>query len=154
MEGYFSDVALFQKPLVEEGIESYQFVEYRPSSTLSEGSSFEFHIPGSGALYTDWSTSRLVLKVRMVQADGSPPPNPNTGAPVNLTLQSLFRQVDVLVGGKNITSEDGINYPYKAIMDISLFFGMGIKESELQFEMYFKDVAQMDAIPPGNNNGV
>ena len=47
MEGYSSDVALFQKPLVEEGIESYQFVEYRPSSTLSEGSSFEFHIPGS-----------------------------------------------------------------------------------------------------------
>ena len=95
MEGYSSDVALFQKSLVEEGIESYQFVEYRPSSTLSEGSSFEFHIPGSGAR----STTRLVLKVRMVQADGSPPPSPNTGAPVNLTLQSLFRQVDVLVGG-------------------------------------------------------
>ena len=154
MEGYSSDVALFQKPLVEEGIESYQFVEYRPSSTLSEGSSFEFHIPGSGALYTDWSTTRLVLKVRMLQADGSPPPNPNTGAPVNLTLQSLFRQVDVLVGGKNITSEVGINYPYKAIMDIILFFGMGVKESELQSEMYFKDTGSMDAVPPGNNSGL
>ena len=154
MEGYSSDVALFQKPLVEEGIESYQFVEYRPSSTLTEGSSFEFHIPGSGALYTDWSTTRLVLKVRMLQADGSAPPNPNTGAPVNLTLQSLFRQVDVLVGGKNITSEVGINYPYKAIMDIILFFGMGVKESELQSEMYFKDTAEMDAVPPGNNSGL
>ena len=120
MEGYSSDIALFQKPLVEEGIESYQFVEYRPSST--EGSSFEFHIPGSGALYTDWTTTRLVLKVGMAQADGSSPPTPNTGAPVNLTLQSLFRQVDVLVGGKNITSEVGINYPYKAIMDIFFFF--------------------------------
>ena len=152
MEGYSSDVALFQKPLVEEGIESYQVVEYRPSSTLSEGS-FEFHIPGSGALYTDWNTSRLVLKVRMVQADGSPP-NPNTEAPVNLTLQSLFCQVDVLVGGKNITSEVGINYPYKAIMDIILFFGMGAKESELQSEMYFKDLAIMDAVPPGNNSGL
>ena len=154
MEGYSSDVALFQKPLVEEGIESYQFVEYRPSSTLSEGSSFEFHIPGSGALYTDWSTTRLVLKVRMLQADGSPPPSPDTGAPVNLTLQSLFRQVDVLVGGKNITSEVGINYPYKAIMDVILFFGMGVKESELQSEMYFKDTASMDAVPPGNNSGL
>ena len=129
MEGYSSDVALFQKPLVEEGIESYQFVEYRPSSTLSEGSSLEF------------SHTRLVLKVRMTQADGTPPPNPNTGAPVNLTLQSLFRQVNVLVGGKNNLSEVGINYPYKAIMDIILFFGMGVKQSELQSEMYFKDTA-------------
>ena len=154
MEGYSSDVTLFQKPLVEEGIESYQFVKYRPSSTLSEGSSFEFHIPGLGALYTDWSTTRLVLKVRMVQADGSPPPSPNTGAPVNLTLQSLFRQVDVLVGGKNITTEVGINYPYKVIMDIILFFRMGVKESELQSEMYFKDTASMDTVPPGNNSGL
>ena len=154
MEGYSSDVALFQKPLVEEGIEYFQFVEYRPSSTLSEGSSFEFHIPGLGALYTDWSTSRLVLKVKMVQADRSPPPSPNTGAPVNLTLQSLFRQADVLVSEKNMTSEVGINYPYKAIMDIILFFGMDVKESELQAEMYFKDMAQMNAVPPGNNNGL
>ena len=154
MEGYSSDVALFQKPLVEEGIDSYQFVEYRPSSTLSEGSSFEFHIPGLGALYTDWSTSRLVLKVRMTQADGTAPPNPNTGAPVNLTLHSLFRQVDVLVDGKNITSEVGINYPYKSILEIILFYGMGIKESELQSEMYFKDTGDMDAVPPGNNSGL
>ena len=87
---------------MEEGIDSYQFVEYRPSSTLTEGSSFEFHIPGSGALYTDWSTSRLVLKVKIAQADGRSPPNPNTGAPVNLTLYSLFHQVDVLVRGKKL----------------------------------------------------
>ena len=39
-------------------------------------------------------------------------------------------------------------------MDIILFFGMGIKESELQSEMYFKDVAQMDAVPLGNNSGL
>ena len=90
----------------------------------------------------------------MTQADRSPLPTPNTGAPVNLTLQSLFRQVDVLVGGKNITSEVGINYPYKAIMDVVLFFGMGVKESELQSEMYFKDMGIMDAVPPGNNSGL
>ena len=80
------------------------------------------------------------------------PPTPILEPP--LTLHSLFRQVDVLVGGKNITSEVGINYPYKAIMDIILFFGMGVKESELQMEMYFKDDGQMDAVPAGNNGGL
>ena len=39
-------------------------------------------------------------------------------------------------------------------MDIILFYGMGIKVSELQYELYFKDTAEMDAVPPRNNSGL
>ena len=131
MEGYSSDLALFQLPMVEGGIEKFQFVEYRPTTTITEGASIDFTIPGSGASYIDWKKSRMYVKCRITRSDGTTLTEDDHVGPVNLTLHSLFRQVDVLVGGVNANAETGVNYAYKALLDVLLFKGQDVKESQL-----------------------
>ena len=153
-ETYSSKLALFQPPAVETTVEQVQFIEFLPSSTISKGSVIEFRIPGTSAEYIDLSRSKLKVKARIVKSDGSPIKAENHVALVNLSLSSIFRQVDVQMQEKLVGSGTNICYPYKAMLDTLLKYNHDVKEGPLQSELYYKDVGVMDATPPGNNSGL
>ena len=54
-----SELELFSVPLTQTAIESFQWVEYRPITSLSDSSPIEFVITGSGEEYVDLSESYL-----------------------------------------------------------------------------------------------
>ena len=114
----------------------------------------EFRIPGNNAEYIDLSHSKLKVKARIVKSDGSPIKAENHVALVNLSLSSIFRQVDVQMQEKLVGSGTNICYPYKAMLDTLLKYNHDVKEGPLQSELYYKDVGVMDATPPGNNSGL
>ena len=161
---YSSKLALFQPPPVETGILGEQFIEFRPTTTLSDGAAIEFSILGTSAYYIDLKKSRLAVKIKVTKADGSPLDDPpeepaasaaqnvkdkyvqdmtnykkNTVAVSNMILHSLFRQVDVSLQQKVISPEIGVNYPYKAILDVLLNYGHEVQGSQLQAEGFYKD---------------
>ena len=165
---YSSKLALFQPPPIENGIKGEQFIEFRPTTTLSDGAAIEFSILGTSADYIDLKKSRLAIKVKVTKANGDPldaPPDPlpttptpteaqrtahtnamtnynnNTVSVVNMILHSLFRQVDVSLQQKVITPGIGVNYPYKAMLDVLLNYGHEIQGSQLQAEGFYKDTA-------------
>ena len=153
-ESYSSKLALFQKPFVESAVKEIYYVDFSPRNSFSQNSSIEFNIEPTSPDYIDLSRSRLRIKARILTADGKTIGKDNNVGFVNLTLHSLFRQADLMLQGKIISPDIGVNYPYKAMMDVLLNYGYSSKESHLQSEVYFKDHGGMDSPPNGGNPGL
>ena len=142
--GVNSELLIFSPPVTNAGIDSINWIDYRPVNQLSEHSSIEFTVPGSGASYIDLRRSRLYVKAKIVKGDGSAINSAEDSVgPVNLWLHSLFSQVDVYFQQKLISSS-GTTYPYKAMIDTSLNYGSDSRESQLQAALYYKDSASGD----------
>ena len=153
-DAYTTKLALFQRPYVKRFVEEIYYVETSPKNSFDEGKAIEFQVNGNNPDYVDLSKSRLKVKAKITKEDGSPIAADNSVAFVNLTLHSLFRQVDLLLQNKIISPDISTNYGYKAILDVLLHYGFSSKESQLQSELYFKDIGNMDAIPGGTNGGI
>ena len=151
---YSSRLALFQKPYIENSVEEIQYIDFTPRNGLAEGSVIEFVIPGTSAEYIDLRRTRLKIKARIVTNEGKPITTDMQVGLVNLSLSSLFRQVDVLMQDKIVSSDINICYPYKSMIDVLLRYGFEVKEGPLQSELYFKDIGNMEAVPSGNNGGL
>ena len=85
---------IFHTPSAAYGIQSVQWVDYRPVSDINHLRPLEFNISPAGSPYVDRSRSYLYLKLRLLQTN-VPIPLDADVAPVNLTLHSLFSQLDV-----------------------------------------------------------
>ena len=81
----------------------------------------------------------IYLKCRIKKQNGSPITKEDDVAFANLTLQTLFRQVDFSLQQIGLNSGVGLNYPYKAMIDTLLKFEEDPKETQLQSQLYFKD---------------
>lgn len=154
--GHTESLALFQLPPTDTAVEERQWIDFRPVSQLSDGSTLDFNIPGSSMNYVDLKESRLAVKLRLVKEDGSLITPQDKVALVNLPLQALWRQVDVAIQQK-VVSSVGTNYPYKSYIDILLDPEIARKQNYLQSQLFFKDTPEGfgDSDPLiGTNNGL
>jgi hypothetical protein len=103
-------------------------------------SPFEFNIPGTSDLYRDLNNSYIVLKVKVTNADGTNLANDAVIAPVNLYLHSLFENVSLMLGGKEITEKDSL-YPYRAYMETLLTYEDDVLKTRAVTEGWQKDEA-------------
>ena len=118
---------------------------------INKGSAIEFNVPGTSNDYIDLAKTRLHVKLRILRTDGTPIDSSDEVSLSNLCLHSLWCQVDVSLGQKVITTSIGINYPYKAILDVLLHYGHDAKDSQLQAEGYYKDTAGAMDMTSGNS---
>ena len=142
---YQNKIAFFQKAEVDGTIQRVYFVTFRPIAPIRDGSTVEFSIPGTSKDMVDLSQSKLYVKFKIVKADGTDIAADVSVFPVNLTLHSLWRQVELLLNQKNVSQSVGTNNPYKCLLDVVLKDSEDVKESVLESELYFKDVNNMDA---------
>lgn len=133
------ELALFHPGAKERAVHAVSWVNHRPVSQISNSSAIEFNISGTSSDYILLSKTRLHVKLRLLKNDGNYVDSLDNVALVNLSLHSLFRQVDVMLNQKLITSSIGVNYPYKAMIDVLLNYNHDVKDSQLQTEGYFKD---------------
>jgi hypothetical protein len=137
-EGYPPSLALFHAPPVDTAISKTQWQEYRPLGQLSNKSPIEFIISGSSTDYIDLKQSTIKAKVRILQKDGSNVGMLEVGL-VNLSLQSLFTQVDLSLQQQVITPTVGRNYAYKAMLDTLLNYDKCCGETKIQSQLFYKD---------------
>ena len=157
-----AELGLFGVPPTQTEIESTQWIEHRPITTLSDSSPIEFLIIGSGEEYVDLSETYLQVRAKIVKANegnlaqtidenGVVTGNDAAVGPVNLWLHSLFSQIDVSLNERLVTPSLN-TYPYRAYLETLLSFGPAAKESYLTMSMWHKDTAgHMD--DPSNNKG-
>jgi hypothetical protein len=169
--GYSEELALFEKPVLNGGVQKVRWIEYRPVNQITQDGSIDFIISGNGSSYVDLRRTYLYVKAKVVRHDDTPLPPPRVPdehgllgepsisakvAPVNLWLHSLFSQVDVYLQQKLVTSSNS-SYFIKAYID-SLLKCCGMsREVNLQAQMYFKDNcdAMEDSDPfSGMNSGI
>ena len=86
---------------------------------------------------------------------GVPTANNDQVAPVNFSLHSIFRQIDLSLNQKLISPDVGVNYPYKALIDLLLGCSNDMILSQAQAAMFFKDQAgHLDELEYiGSNSG-
>ena len=143
-----SELDLFSVPPTQTSVESGAYVEYRPVSTLTDGSPIEFDIASSGDDYVDFANSYLHVKAKIVRANGNNLADTDTVGPVNNFLHSLFSQVDVSLNGTLITNSTN-TYPYRAYIENLLSYGSAAKKSQLTAALFYKDEAgKMDKANP------
>ena len=124
-------------------------MDYRPVRELSSGGALEFHISGNSSKYIDLKNTRLKIKFTILQGDGNPLPTSTVAKSIdrvkasvalkNRFLQSMWRQVDLSLQ-QVISPHVSTKYGYRAYMETLLVYGMNAKESQLQSQMYYKDV--------------
>lgn len=141
-----SELELFTVPPTNISMEKGICIEGMPISSITPGSPIEFNISSSDE-YIDVGRTVLYIKAKITKKDKSALEADSKVGPVNLWLHSLFSQVDVKLNGKLISPSVN-TYPYRAYLETLLSYGSDAKDSQLTSELWYKDIAVMDANDP------
>ena len=98
-------------------------------AAISDGGVVEFSVPGTSVDYI--SLGRLHIKYIITDGEGDkikderdihgvPTANNDQVALVNFSLHSIFKQINLSLNQKLISPDVGVNYPYKALIDLLL----------------------------------
>lgn len=129
----------FFKPInVEIGTQQVYITDI-PHANITRGAPLEFFIPGTSRDYLALQWSRLFVKVRITDENNTPITNLDKVGPVNNLFHSLFKQVDVTVGGQLVTPTVDQYYHYKAYFDTLLGSDTVSQMSNLQSALWYKD---------------
>ena len=143
-------LTIFQPPPIDKTIQKEYWVEFNPIAAITDSSVIEFNIPGTSVDYINLAKTRLHVKYIITDEKGVPihdkPPSggqpaapSHQVAPINFTLHSIFRQVDIALSQKVVSSDVGANYPYKAMIDFLLSTNSDMVQSEGEAALFHKD---------------
>ena len=106
----------------------------------SDGGPIKFKVSGSGKEFLDLARSYLYLKVKVSKTDGSNLDGASKVGFANYPIASLFNQVDVILGGKPISSATN-TYAHRSILEVLLNYDKEAAESQLGCGLFCKDTA-------------
>jgi hypothetical protein len=155
MPAHKSELDLFSVPPTQTSIENGMVVEYNPISSIVHGLPIEFSVSGTGQDYIDIANTQLFVRVKITRANGDDIVAADVVGPVNLTIHSLFSELDLKLNDTLISSTNN-TYAYRAYLETLLSYGQDAKDSQLTAAMYYKDTAgHMDITDPaGANQGL
>jgi hypothetical protein len=131
----------FNQSVVQMQVVRARYIEYSPLAALQHLTPIEFVVPGTTKRYLDLNQSYIYVKCKIVKADGvTPIVAADKVGPINLTLHSLFSNIDVELCGKQLSDANGL-YHFRAMFETLLTHGSDVKESQLQAAMWVKDTA-------------
>ena len=134
-----SGLMLFSLPPTQTAVEKVFYQEVRPISQITGSAPVEFLISGqNGMEYVDLKRSKLFVKVKITNADGSHLSDTQYVGPVNQLIYSMFSSLEITLQGKTITSTIS-HYPYKCMIETLLSFGSEAKKSQLTSQLFLKD---------------
>ena len=153
VEVFPSALSLFEATPLNAAYQKIQYVDYHTTSHLNVGDCLNFLIPGTARQYIDLKRSRLSVKVKIVKEDGSIPQKDEFVAPINLTLHSLFKEMNIQLQQQSVGSFSNQLYAYKAYMEaIRQPYN---RQSFLEAQGFYKDThgSLNETDPVGANEG-
>ena len=135
-----SSLDLFLLPPTQSSFQKGKTIDYHPITSLSDGGPIEFKVSGSGKEFLDLARSYLYLKVKVSKTDGSNLDGTSKVGFANYPIASLFNQVDVILGGKLISSATN-TYAHRSILEVLLNYDKEAAESQLGCGLFCKDTA-------------
>ena len=139
--GVDTGLSIFKPRKYELGIDNDIKIEYYPLASIQKSKCIEFMIPASNSLYFELKKNSLRMKVKLTESDGKKPADTKRIAFTNGPGFSLFRQVDVELQQKLISSEIGTHYAYKGILDNLVFLPNEFVSTGARRYLYTKDTA-------------
>jgi hypothetical protein len=120
-------------------------VAYNPITSISNGTSYEFKIPGNGDSYKDLSSIylRLLVEISPSIADEPKKESSDKVSVVNNLLHSLFKQCTVSFN--NILVSQDNDYHYKAFFQTILNYGGDASNTHLKTTGWVLDKKHLDS---------
>ena len=134
---YKSELDLFSLPPTQVVVESGMWDTIQPVSGYEKNPVVEFRITGDSVHYIDLSQTELYVraKITSIAKDES-----KLCFPVNNFLHSMFQDVTVRFNS-TIVEQSQFMYPYRAYLEDLLNYDGESKNTFLQRQCFFKDVA-------------
>ena len=156
--GYDSRFSIFQPAALDISTQSELTVDYRPIGVLTQGQAIEFLIPNTNVYYTDLSRTYLCLKARIIRSDKTLTEEEDKVAFAQLPLSTCFRQVDIMLNQTLMSSQIGVNAPYKAVLDHLVYKETDYLNSSAQTGLFYYDTPghmdTTDITSKGANEGL
>ena len=141
IEGHTPCFDLWDQKVTNTAVENITWHEYRPVSQINSTSTIEFSVPNSGSNYFDLKRTRLMVKLKVVNKDGSALLEADKVWPINLAMNTMFSQVDLLLQQKQVTRLTAPGYALKSYVDTLLHYGTSAKNGFLQAQLWYVDTA-------------
>ena len=141
-----SSLDLFLLPPTQSSFQIGKSIDYHPVTSLSDDGPIEFKVSGSGKEFLNLARSYLYLTVKVSKADGINLDGASKVGFANYPIANLLNQVDVILGGKLISSATN-SYAHHSILEALLTYDKDVVESQLGCGLFCKDTAeQMEEI--------
>ena len=98
------DIDLFTPAFVQSDIESGRYEDIYPIIKLEDNGPVEFVIDNASDKFLDLNNSFLKVKCKITKANGQNLADADKVSVINYLVSFLFSQVDILLGGKAISS--------------------------------------------------
>ena len=143
-----TDLPLFnhwEVPPTQRDVERTLVTEHRPIATLSSSSNIEFHFRSGYNEHVLLNKTNLYVKLNITLKAKTGKTITNADwkdvLPANYLLHSLFKNVEVLINGKETCSKPG-TYAYRAFLDAKFGFTNDAKSSHLSSALWEPDAAK------------
>ena len=135
-----SSLDLFLLPPTQSSFQKGQSIDYNPITSLSDGRPIEFKVSESGKEFLDLARSYLYLRVKVSKVDGSNLDGASKVGFANYPIANLFNEVDVILGGKLISSATN-TCAHCDILEVLLNYDKEAADSQLGCGLFCKDTA-------------
>ena len=133
-------------PILQQNIIKDDFdQEYLPVNAIQAGAPIEFSIKSANDHYFDLDESRMIVTAKITKANGTDMDNNIRAAPVNLTLHSMFREIDATLNDTPASDPNSL-YPYRAYLETLLNYSEEVQKNRLLTEGWRKDTAGQMAV--------
>ena len=140
-----SCLELFRLAETQTGVTKIYTTDLPPTYSQS-GSVYQFMMTGDSPDYLVLNMMKLVGKYRIVHADGSPLVQNELAVPINLLMQTAWKQIDLTLGNMIISHPQQM-FPWKAIINFLLMTSEETKNTQGASQGYYKDSAgEMDTV--------
>ena len=133
------ELAVFETPPNNTSVMERHFLNFHPVSGITPTTNVtHFSVKGLSLKYVDLQCSRLYIRCKIRDVDGGVP-NQDIVFPINHLLQSMWKQVEVFLSGKLVSSRCS-NYHYKSMIKTLLHKcqNEGMKK-QLCSELFYED---------------
>ena len=133
------ELAVFETPTTNTSVMERRFLSFHPVSGITPTTNvIHFSVKRLSLKYVDLQHSRLYIRCKIRDMDGGVP-DQDIVFPINHLLQSMWKQVEVFLGGKLVSSRSS-NYHYKSMIKTLLYKcqNEGIKK-RLCLELFYED---------------
>lgn len=146
-----SELDLFQLPVTQLSVEDGASIRVKPIAAISQDAPIEFHVPAQSEEYIDPSQTMILIKCKIVKADGSALADTDKVAPCHNFLHSLISDCSVQLSQKLITSSSQL-YPYRSYIESLYGFNSEAKNTRMQMQLWFPDdPAKLDTCTNDNS---
>ena len=130
MEGLLSELDYFEPQVMQMSINGEYDRTFGIGQTIVQGGPIEFFIRGADGLYLDLNNSKLELKIKITNDDGS-----NLGAnahvgPINNLLNTFFLSVEMELGGVLIT-DPNTKYSFRSIIENLINYDKNVMDTRM-----------------------